>query len=94
MLFWLLKKAAQSLGWTHVQPKDPGPDVGKPYEPPRCHDDAEVNQAGSSPLTNKLLALEENVSDILDYEDDVQQEDPEIAQAVTHIPKPTDDVDV
>ena len=30
-----LKKATQRLGWTHVEPKDLGPDVGKKYEPPQ-----------------------------------------------------------
>ena len=88
-----LKKAVQGPGWTHVPPKDPDPNIGKPYQPPQRQDDAGANQAGCSPLTNELLALEENVTDFLDYEDDVQ-EDPEIAQAVTHIPKPTDDVDI
>ena len=33
------------------------------------------------------------MTDFLDYEDDVQ-EDPDIAQAVKHISKPTDDVDI
>ena len=89
-----LKKVVQGLGWTHIPPKDLGPDVGNQYKLPRCQDDAGASQAGHSPLTNELLTLEENVSDILDYENDVRQEDPEIAQAVTHIPKPTDDADV
>ena len=30
-----LKKAMQGLGWTHVEPKDPGPDVGQCYKPPK-----------------------------------------------------------
>ena len=29
-----LKKATQGPGWSHVEPKDPGPDVGKKYELP------------------------------------------------------------
>ena len=88
-----LKKAVRGPGWTHVPPKDPGPNVRKPYQPPQHQDDAGASQAGRSPLTNELLAPQENVTDFLDYEDDVQ-EDPEIAQAVTHIPKPMDDADI
>ena len=89
-----LKKVAQGVGWIHVLPKDPGPDVGKQYETPRCQDDAGVGQAGRSPLTRELLDPGENVSDLLDYEDDVPREDLEVTQAVANIPKSTDDVDV
>ena len=47
-----LKKMAPGQGWTHVPPKDPGPDVGKRYETPRHHDDAGASQAGCLPLTS------------------------------------------
>ena len=89
-----LKKADQGQGWTHVPPKDSGHDVGERYETPRRHDDAGAKQSGHSPLTTEILAPEENISDLLDYEDDVQQEDPEIVQAVTNIPQNTGEPDV
>ena len=48
------------------------------------------NQPGRSPLTNELLDPGEELLGELDYEDveDIDPEpDPEIAQAVAHIPK-------
>ena len=41
----------------------------------------EASQAGRSPLTDELLALGEDVTTVLDYQDNVQ-EDPEITQAM------------
>ena len=89
-----LKKTALGQGWTHVPPKDQGPDVRKWYETPHHQDDAGAGQAGHSPLISELLAPEENVSDLLDYEDDIQQEDPEIVQVVANISKASDDADI
>ena len=86
-----LKKLAPGQDWTHVPPKDKGPDVGKRYDPPQCQDDMgagqaggsqmEASQAGCSPLTDELLAPGEDVTTVLNYQDDVQ-EDPEIEQAI------------
>ena len=46
---------------------------------------------GRSPLTSELLAPDEELTEELDYEDveenDVSMPDPEIAQAVVHIPQ-------
>ena len=88
-----IKKPVQGPGWTYVPPKDFGPNVRRPYQLSRHQDDAGASQAGCSSFTNKLLSSEENMTDFLNYEDD-EQEDPEIAQAVAHILKSTDDADV
>ena len=91
-----LKKMAPGQVWTHVLPKDKGPDVGKRYEPPRHQAGGSqmgVSQAGCSPLTDELLALGEDVTTVLDYQYDAQ-EDPEIVQAIVHIPPHADTVDV
>ena len=74
--------------WTHIPPKDKGPDVRKCYEPPQHQDgtgasqasgsQTGASQAGCSPLTDELLALGEDVTTVLDYQYEVQ-EDPEIA---------------
>ena len=53
----------------------------------------EASQASRSPLTDELLAPGEDVTTVLDYQDDVQ-EDLEIAQAVVHIPPRTEATDV
>ena len=71
-------------------PKDDGPDIGKHYETPRHQDTTGTNQAGQSPLTEELLALGEHITTVLDD----QYEDPEIEQAVAHIPPHTDPADV
>ena len=60
------------------------------YETPRHQETIGTNQAGQSPLTEELLALGEHVTTILDD----QYKDPEIEQAVAHIPLHTDPVDV
>ena len=52
-----------------------------------------TGQAGHSPLTDELLALGEKVTDVLDYEHDLQEE-PEIIQAVANIPKPKEDANI
>ena len=48
-------------------------------------------RSGRSPLTSELLAPDEELTKVLDYEDVAENEasmpDPEIAQAVAHIPK-------
>ena len=48
-------------------------------------------QPGCSPLTSELLALDEELTEVLDYKDveenDASMPDPEITQAVAHIPQ-------
>ena len=98
-----LKKMAPGQDWTHVPPKDKGPDIGKCYEPPQHQDGMGVSQAGGSqmgasqaghsPLTDELLAPGEDVTNVLNYQYDMQ-EDPEIAQAIVHIPPCSDAMDV
>ena len=85
-----LRKKAPGQDWTHVLPKDDGPNVRKHYETPRCQESMGTSQAGRSPLTEELLARGENVTTILDD----QYKDPEIVQAVSNIPLHTDPVDV
>ena len=41
-----LRKKAPGQDWTHVMPKDDGPDVGKCYETPRCQEGMGTSQAG------------------------------------------------
>ena len=91
-----LKRATQGEGWSHVELKDKGPDVGRPYKTPKEADkpqeSEEVVQPGRSPLTSKLLAPGKELIGELNYED-VEEADPgltpdlEIVQAVTHIPQ-------
>ena len=90
-----LKRATQGEGWSYVEPKDSGPDVGCPYQTPKeankLQESEQVAQPGHSPLTSKLLALGKEVIGDLDYEDveeaDLGCPDPEIIQAVAHIPQ-------
>ena len=90
-----LKRATQGEGWSHVKPKDLGPDVGRPYQIPKeankPQESEQAAQPGCSPLTSKLLAPGEELIEDLDYEDveetDPGQPDPEIIQAVAHIPQ-------
>ena len=77
-----LQKKAPGQDWTHVTPKDNAPDVWKHYETPRCQEGTGTSQAGRSPLTEELLAPGEHVTTVLDD----QYEDPEIEQAIAHIP--------
>ena len=94
-----LKKMAPGQVWTQVPPKDKGPDIRKRYEPPRCQDSMGasqaggsqmgVSQAGRSPLRDELFALGEDLMTVLDYQYDAQ-EDPELVQAIAHIPPRAD----
>ena len=98
-----LKKMTLGQDWTHIPPKDKGPDIGKCYEPPRHQDGMGASQAGGSqtgasqasrsPLTDELLAPGDDVTTVLDCQYDVQ-EDLEIAQAIAHIPPRSDAMDV
>ena len=89
-----LKRSTQGPGWTHMEPKDLGPDIGHPYQTPietsQWEESAGTVQPNHSPLTNELLALGEELTEVLDYEDVEETAlgpDPEITQAVAHIPK-------
>ena len=81
--------------------KDSGPRVGhpSPATPETKPLEGEwVDRPDRSPLTSKLLAPNEQLTDVLDYEDVDEYEpsmpDPEIAQAVAHIPQPDPFADV
>ena len=90
-----LKRATQGEGWSHVELKDLGPDVGCPYQTPKeankPQESEQVAQPGHSPLTSELLAPGKELIGELDYEDmeeaDPGPPDPEIIQAVAHIPQ-------
>ena len=90
-----LRRVTPGEGWSHVEPKDSGPDVGRPYQTPKeanqPQESEQVTQPGRSPLTRELLAPGEELILDLDYEDveetDPDQPDPEIVQAVAHIPQ-------
>ena len=60
-------------------------ETGKPQESER------MVRPGHSPLTSELLAPDEELTEVLDYEDVEENEasmpDLEIAQAVAHIPQ-------
>ena len=100
-----LKRATQGEGWSHVEPKDSGPDVGCPYQTPKeankpqeSEQVAQVAQPGCSLLTSELVAPGKELIGELDYEDmeeaDPGLPDPEIVQAVAHIPQADAWVDV
>ena len=90
-----LKSSTPDEEWSHVEPKDSGPDVGRPYQTPKeankPQESEPAAQPGRSPLTSKLLALGEELIGELDYEEveeaDLGLADPEIIQAVAHIPQ-------
>ena len=87
-----LKKVEK--GWTQVSQRGTGPGVRNPNRYPKEVSSqsklGKSNQPGRSPHTNELLDPGEELLGELDYEDveDIDPEpDPEIAQAVAHIPK-------
>ena len=87
-----LKKAEK--GWTQASQSGTGPGVGNPNRYPKevssQSKQGKLNQPSCSPLTNELLDPGEELLGELDYEDveEINPElDPEIAQAVAHIPK-------
>ena len=89
--------------WSHMQPKDVAPDIGKRYKLPRneepeqqdeprhrksdedtaflCEEPQQQEGAGQSPLTDELLAPGENVTQLLDYEEDL-----EVIAAIANLP--------
>ena len=85
-----LRKDSPGPGWSHVTPKDTGPDVGCPYQTPKEQQaqEQEAAQPDCSPLTSELLAPREEVIGDLDYEDVVEADlgpDPEIVKAIANI---------
>ena len=87
-----LKKAEK--GWTQANQSGTGPGVGNPNRYPKeassQSKQGKLNQPSRSPLTNELLDPGEELLGELDYEDVEETNpdpDPEIAQAVAHIPQ-------
>ena len=74
--------------------EDTGPSVGHPSqtspEKNEPQGSEETARPGRPPLTSELLALDEELTEVLDYEDVEENNpgvpDPEIAEAVAHIP--------
>ena len=74
---------------------DSGPSVGHPSQTPpeksQPQESEETVRPSRSPLTSELLAPDEELTKVLDYEDVEENDpgvpDPEIAQAVAHIPQ-------
>ena len=62
-----------------------------PKETSKLQESEQIVRPGRSPLINELLALDEELTEMLDYEDVEENDpgvpDPEIAQAVAHIPQ-------
>ena len=75
--------------------RDSGPSIGHPspanQETGKPQESEWMVWPGHSPLTSELLAPDEELTEVLDYEDveenDASMPDPEIAQAVAHIPQ-------
>ena len=69
-----------------------------PQETSKPQESDQTVQPGCSPLTSELLALGEELTEVLDYEDveenDLGVPDPEITQAVAHIPQANGFADV
>ena len=75
--------------------RDLGPSVGHPsqanQETGKPQESKQTAQPGRSPLTSELLAMDEELTEVPDYEDVEENDpgvpDPEITQAVAHIPQ-------
>ena len=75
--------------------RDSGPSVGHPSQTPqetsKLQESEQTVQPGHSPLTCELLALGEELTEVLDYVDVEENNpgvpDPEITQVVAHIPQ-------
>ena len=86
-----LKGTTRGEGWS-VETKDSGPSIGHPS--PANQEAGKLQgmvRPGRSSLTTELLAPDEGLTEVLDYEDVEENEasmpDPEIVQAVAHIPQ-------
>ena len=89
-----LKRTARGAGWS-VETRDSGPNVGHPspanQETGKLQESEQMVWPGRSPLTSELLAPDEELTEVLDYKDVEENDgsipDPEITQAVAHIPQ-------
>ena len=89
-----LKRTARGEGWS-VEIRDLGPNIAHPspanQETGKPQESEQMVRPGLSPLTSEVLAPDEELTEVLDYEDveenDASMPDPEIAQAVAHIPQ-------
>ena len=87
-------KRARGEGWS-VETRDSDPSVGHPSQTPqetsKPQESEQTVRPSRSLLTSELLALDEELTKVLDYEDVEENDpgipDPEIAQAVAHIPQ-------
>ena len=87
-----LKRATRGEGWS-VERRDLGLSMGHPSQTPqetsKPQESEQTVQPGRSLLTSELLAPDEELTEVLDYEDVEENDpglpDPEIAQAVAHI---------
>ena len=75
--------------------RDSGLSMGHPSQTPqetsKSQESEQTVRPGHSPLTSELLAPDEELTEVLDYEDVEENDpgvpDPEITQAVAHIPQ-------
>ena len=89
-----LKRTAQGEGWS-VEMRDSGLSVEHPSpasrETGKPQESEWMVRPGRSPLTSELLAPDKELTEVLDYKDVEENEasmpDPEITQAVAHIPQ-------
>ena len=86
-------RRARGEGWS-VETRDSDPSIGHPSQASQETKSQENEQAvrpGRSPLTSELLAPDMELTDMLDYKDVEENDpgipDPEIAEAVAHIPQ-------
>ena len=87
-------KRARGEGWS-VETKDLDPSMGRQsrtsQETSKPPESEQTVRPGRSPLTSELLAPDEELTEVLDYEDVEENDpgvpDPEIVQAVAHIPQ-------
>ena len=87
-------KRARGEGWS-VEMRDSDLGVGHlsqtSQETSKLQESEQTVRPGCSPLTSELLALDEELTEMLDYEDVEENDpgvpDPEITQAVAHIPQ-------
>ena len=89
-----LKRTTHGEGWS-VEMRGSGPNIGHPSpanpETGKPQESEQMVWPGRSPLTSELLAPDEELTEVLGYEDveenDASMPDLEITQAVAHIPK-------
>ena len=94
-----LRRGPLGEGWSTVELKHTGLDVGCLYQTPKDDQPKEgeqVAQPGHSPLTDELLALGEELMGELDYveENNLGSPDPEVAEAVANIPEADVDIEM